>query len=164
MTAIHNTQTATDQARAVYRNMTDQLGHLGLDTAVPEGVRALAEKNVAQTRDAYDRSRDAFDASLTTFERSFDAAGQGAAAFNRRIVDIARRNVDASFDLASSLAKAKNLADIVELQAAFWRKQFGVLTAQAEEVRALSMKVTADATEPIKSQMARGVDATAKMH
>jgi len=38
------------------------------------------------------------------------------------------------------------------------------LTAQAEEVRALSMKVTADAAEPIKSQMARGVDATAKMH
>ena len=74
--------------------MTDQLGHLGLDTAVPEGVRALAEKNVAQSREAYDRSKDAFDASLTTFERSFDAAGQGAAAFNRKIVDIARRNVD----------------------------------------------------------------------
>jgi phasin len=164
MNAPHNLQAATDQARAGYRNMTDQLSHLGLDTAVPEGVRALAEKNVAQTREAYDRSKDAFDASLTTFERSFDAASQGAAAFNRRIVDIARRNVDASFDLASSLANAKNLADIVELQAAFWRKQFGVLTAQAEEVRVLSTKVTADAAEPIKSQMARGVDGAGKAH
>jgi phasin len=164
MTAIHNNQTATDQARAVYRNMTDQLGHLGLDTSVPEGVRALAEKNVAQSRETYDRSKDAFDASLTTFERSFDAAGQGAAAFNRKIIDIARRNVDASFDLASSLAKAKNLADIVELQTAFWRKQFGVLTAQAEEVRALSTKVAADAAQPIKSQMARGADGAMKAH
>jgi hypothetical protein len=54
------------------------------DTAVPEGVRALADKAVAQTREVYE----AFDASLTTFERSFDAAGQGAAAFNRKIVDI----------------------------------------------------------------------------
>ena len=33
-----------------------------------------------------------------------------------------------------------------------------MLTAQAEEVRALSTKVTADAAEPIKAQMARGVD------
>jgi phasin len=164
MTATHNSQTATDQARAVYRNMTDQLGHLGLDTAVPEGVRALAEKNVAQSREVYDRSRDAFDASLTTFERSFDAAGQGAAAFNRRIIDIARRNLDATFDLAASLAGAKNLADIVELQTAFWRKQFGVLTAQAEEVRALSTKVAADAAQPIKSQMARGADGVGKAH
>ena len=156
MTTIQNSQTAAaDQARAVYRNMTDQLGHLGLDTAVPEGVRALAEKSVAQTRQAYDRSLDAFDASLTRFERSFDAAGQGAAAFNRKIVDIARRNVDASFDLATTLAGAKNLADIVELQSAFWRKQVGVLTAQAEEVHALSAKVAADASEPIQSHMTR---------
>jgi phasin len=156
MTATNNPQAAAGQASAAYRSMTDKLGHLGLDTAVPEGVRALAEKAVAHTREAYDRSKDAFDASLTTFERSFDAAGQGAAAFNRKIVDIARRNVDANFDLATSLAGAKNLTDIVELQSAFWREQFGVLTSQAEEVRALSAKVTADAAEPIKSQMARG--------
>ena len=96
--------------------MTDKLGHLGLDTAVPEGVRALAEKAVAQTREVYDRSKDAFDASLTTFERSFDAAGQGVVAFNRKFVDIARRNVNADFDLAKSMAGAKNLADIVQLQ------------------------------------------------
>jgi phasin len=164
MTATHNPQATADQARAAYRHMTDQLGHLGLDTAVPEGVRALAEKSVAQTRKVYDRSLDAFDASVTTFERSFDAAGQGAAAFNRKIVDIARRNVDASFDLATSLAGAKNLADIVELQAAFWRKQFGVLTAQAEEVRALSTKVATDAAEQINSQMARGANLAAKEH
>ena len=146
---------AADQASAAYRNMTSQLGHLGFDTAVPEGVRALAEKAVAQSREAYDRSLDTFDASLTTFERSFDAAGQGAAAFNRKIVDIARRNVDASFDLATSLAGAKNLADMVELQSAFWRKQFGVLTAQAEEVHALSTKVTADIAEPTKARATR---------
>ena len=161
MTATQNPQRATDQNRDAYRRMTDQLGNLGFDTAVPEGVRALAEKSVAQTRQAYDRSLDAFDASLTTFERSFDAAGQGAAAFNRKMVDIARRNVDTTFDLAQSLTSAKNLADMVELQAAFWRKQFGVLTAQAEEVRALSMKVTADAAEPLKSQIAGGVDGRA---
>lgn len=161
MTVAHNPQAAADQARAAYRKTTDQLANLGLDTAVPEGVRALAEKAVAQTREVYDQSWDAFDASLTTFERTFDAAGQGAAAFNRKIVDLARRNVDASFDLATSLAGAKDLADMVELQAALWRKQFSVLTAQAEEVRTLSTKVTAVAAEPIKSHMERAVDGRA---
>jgi hypothetical protein len=38
------------------------------------------------------------------------------------------------------------------------------LTAQAEEVRALSTKVAADAAEPIKSQMARGADGAMKAH
>ncbi len=164
MTATHNPQAAADQARVAYRKMTDQLGHLGLDTAVPEGVRALAEKTVAQTRQVYDRSFDAFDASLTTFERSFDAAGQGAAAFNRKIIDIAQRNVNSVFDLAKSLAGAKKLTDIVELQAAYWRKQFDTLTAQAEEVRTLSTKVAADAAEHIKAQMARSAVGTVKTH
>ena len=79
-------------------------------------------------------------------------------AFNRKIIDIAQRNLNSGFDLAKSLAGAKNLAEMVELQAAYWRKQFGALTAQAEEVRALSTKVVADAGEPLKEQVKRSVD------
>lgn len=155
MTATLNPQSAADQARATYYAATAQLGRLGLDTAISEDLRALAGKTVAQSREVYDRSKDAFDASLTAFETSFDAAYQGATAFNRKIVDIGRRNVDATFDLAETLAGAKSVADMMELQAAFWRKQFGVLTAQAEEVRALSTKVAADASEPLKAHLAQ---------
>jgi phasin family protein len=71
------------------------------------------------------------------------------------IIDIARRNLNSSFDLAKSLVGAKNLADMVELQTAYWQKQFGALTAQAEEVHALSTKVTADTAEPIKARATR---------
>ena len=155
MNATYTPQSAAADARANYREVTERLGALGLNTAIPESVRALAEKTVDQTREAYDRSTDAFDASVTTFEKSFGAAGQGAVAFNRKIIDIARRNLDAGFDLAKSLAGAKNLTDMVELQTAFWRKQFGALTAQAEEVRELSTKVTADTAQPIKARATR---------
>ena len=155
MTTTPNPQTAAEQARKNYRDATPNV-------AVPEAVRVMAEKSVAQTREVYDRSRDALDASLSTLERTFDAAGQGAAAFNRKIIDIAQRNVNSGFDLAKSLAGAKNLADVMELQAAYWRKLFSTLTAQAEEVRALSTKVTADAGEPLKEQVKRGVDELGK--
>ena len=157
MNAISNPQAAAEQARKNYRDMTSQLGLLGLSTAIPEGVRALAQKTVGQTRQVYDRSSDAFDASVATFEKSFDAAGQGAAAFNRKIID-SRRNLNSVFDLATSLAGAKDLADIVELQAAHWQKQLGALTSQAEEVRALSTKVAAAAGEPLKEQVKRSMD------
>jgi hypothetical protein len=52
----------------------------------------------------------------------------------------------------------KDLADIVELQRAHWQKQFGTLTSQAEEVRALATKVAAAAGEPLTEQVKRGVD------
>lgn len=164
MTATYHPQSAAAEARANYREVTAKLGLLGLDTAIPEGVRALAATTVDQTREACSRSTDAFEASVATFEKSFDAAGQGAAAFNRKIIDIARRNLNSSFDLAKSLTGAKNLADMVELHAAYWRKQIGTLTAQAEEVQALSTKVTADATEAFKAHMARGADKFKRAH
>ena len=150
-----NPRAAAHQARAAYRNMTAQLGHLGFDTAIPDAVRAVAEKTVAQTREVYDRSKDALDAAGDTMAKTFDAASQGAVALNRKIIDVAQRNVSSGFDLAKSLAGAKNLAEIVELQAAYWQKQFGTLTAQAEEVHALSTKVTADTAEPIKARATR---------
>jgi len=104
---------AADQAQAAYRNMTAELGH-----AIPDAVRAVAEKTVAQTREVYDRSKDALNAAGDTMAKTFDAAGQGAVALNRKIIDIAQRNVSSGFDLAKSLAGAKNLAEMVELQAA----------------------------------------------
>jgi len=162
MTATYNPQAAADQAHKTYRDVTTQLGNLGLDASIPEGVRDLAEKTVAHTREVCDHSMNAFEASVATFERSFYAAGEDAAAFNRKITDIARRNVNSTFDLATSLAGAKDLVDIVKLQAAYWRNQVKALTAQAEEVHTLSNKVTGDAVERIKAQMARGADETLK--
>ncbi len=138
MATTFNPQAAADHARNAYRSVTAQLGVLALDTAIPEAM--VAAKTMGQTREAYDRSKDALEASIATFERSFDAAGWGAAAFNHKIIDIARRNLNSGVDLANSLAGAKNLAEIVELQAAYWRKQFSALTAPAEEVPALSTK------------------------
>jgi phasin len=146
-----NPQTAAEQARKNYRDAT-------ADMAVPEAVRAMAEKTVTQTREVYDRSKDALDASVATLERTFDAAGQGAVAFNRKIIEIAQRNVNSGFDLAKSLAGAKNLSEMVELQAAYWQKLLNTFTSQAEEVRALSTKVVAAAGEPLKEQVKRGVD------
>ena len=50
-------------------------------------------------------------------------------ALNTKIIDIAGRNIKNGFDLATGLVGAKNLAEIVELQAAYWRKQFRVLSS-----------------------------------
>jgi hypothetical protein len=78
-------------------------------------------------------------------------------AVNRKAIDIARQNINAGFGLAENLAGAKNLAEVMEFQAAYWRKQFGDLTAQAEEMRTLSTKVPADVTAPIKAQVTRSM-------
>jgi phasin len=153
-----SSKAAADKARDTYRKAAAQFEDLATDGQVPEAMRAFAEKNIAQTREIYERSKDALDAVLESWERSFDAVGQGAVALNRKVIDIAQRNINSGFDLAKGLASAKNLAEAMELQASYWRNQISAMQSQAEEVRTLSSKVSADAAEPIKAQMTRGLD------
>ena len=151
-------QLVAEAARETFRKAAKDFESFKLDATVPESVRSLAETTVNQSREAYERGKDALDEAVDALERSFDAAGQGATAFNRKLIDLAQRNLNSAFDLAKSLAGAKNLAEIVELQSAFIRKQFDVFASQANEIRALSTKIAADTTEPIKSQVSRSLD------
>ena len=136
-------QVVAEKAGDTYRKTAAQFEDFAFNPPMSAAMRALAEKNVAQTRELYEQSKDALEAALQTLERSFDAVGQGATALNRKILDIAQCNIDSGFDLAKSLTAAKNLAEVIELQGAYWRKQFDVLASQAEEVRSLSIQVTA---------------------
>jgi phasin len=165
MTEISIPQTpkeVVEKAEKTFRSAAAEFEALKLDTTVPESVRALAEKTVNQARDAYERGKESLEEAIDALERSFDAAGQGATAFNRKLIDIAQRNLNSGFDLAKSIASAKNLAEIVELQSAFVRSQFDVFSSQASEIRALTTKIAADTTEPIKDQMARSFESIRK--
>ena len=143
---------AAKNARGTYRKTSVQFEEFVHDAQMPEAVRTLAEKSVAQTRELCEHSLEAV---LESWERFVDA-GQGAVALNRKAIDIARHNINTGFGFAVSLARAKNLAEVMELQAVYWRKQLGELAAQAGEMRTLST-MTADVAAPIRAQVTRGI-------
>ncbi|MGH6804885.1 MAG: phasin family protein [Methyloceanibacter sp.] len=134
-----------DKAEETYRQVTNQFDQIR--ATVPDSMRALAERNIAQTRELHERSANALKAALESWADSLDEVGQEAVALNRKILDIAARNVSNSFDLVTNLVRAKNVAETMEVQAAHWRKQFGELRMQAEEVRALLQKAAVRAVE-----------------
>jgi phasin len=148
---------AADKARATYRKTAEEFEQFTKDGQMPEAMRAFAEKNIAQSREMYERSKDALEAVLESWERTFDAAGQGAVAINRKVIDITRRNISSGFDFAKSLAGAKTLAEAMELHSSYWSKQLNTLRAQAEEMRDLSTRVTSDVVEPAKAQVKRSM-------
>ena len=125
------------------------------DAQIPATLRDLAERNIAQTRELYERSKDTLQSVLASWQKSVGAANQGAVALNLKIMDMTERNISTGFDLAMSLAGAKNASEAIQLQSAYWRKQLSRLQTQAEEVRVLSTRITANVTEPIESEVAR---------
>jgi len=98
-------------------------------TQVPNTFRALAEQNVAHTRELYEGSKNTLQAVLESWQKSFGAAGQGAATLSRRFIDLAERNINTGFDLATGLAGARDFGEVMELHATYWRKLLGELRA-----------------------------------
>ena len=74
-------------------------------------------------------------------------------AVNRKAIDIARSNINSGFSLAESLAGHKTLLRLWHSKWPIGASKFGNLSAQAEELRALSAEVTADVTAPIKARV-----------
>jgi hypothetical protein len=61
MNESFNPKVAAEKARETYRKTAVQFEELARDT--PEAMRALAERNVAQTREVYEHSKNALEAS-----------------------------------------------------------------------------------------------------
>ncbi len=157
---LNSTEEAVETVTASIKKVEAGVSELfeGVDMAVPEAVRAIAEQTVTQSREAYETAKDTMEEAVEVLEKSIDQAGQGAAALNRKVIDNAQTNLNTGFDLAKDLASAKNIAEIMELQASYARKQFESLTAQAEEIRTLSTKIATDTTDPIKDHVSQSID------
>jgi len=140
---------AATKKRGTYFKAAAPFEDLTRDAQMSEPLRTFAEKSMAHTRELCERPLEAV---LESWERFVDA-GQGAVALNRKAIEIARHNINTGFGLAMSLGKAKNVTEIMELQAAYWRKQLSELAAQAGELRSLSTKVTADVAAPLRTHV-----------
>jgi phasin len=150
-----------DKAREAYGKSSSRFEGL-LEIPFPQAAREFAEKTIDQTRDAYGRSNRTLEAAVQTLEKSFDAAGQSAVELRRNIIDIAYRNLNLGFDLAKNLANASNLSELVELQAAYWRKQFDAFTTQADEAHNRLMRLYAPEPKTTESPTAFIRNETAK--
>ena len=108
---------AAETVRETYRKINAPFDQFR-GSQVPETLRMLAERNLAQTRELYEHSKSALQAVLESWQKSF---GQNAIALNRKMIDLAERNMNTGFDLAIGLTGARNLGEVMELQAAYWQ-------------------------------------------
>ncbi len=129
-----------------------------------ESARLLAESAMTKSRDAYEQAKDAMEDAVETLEASMDKAGTGVTEMNRKVIDITQSNLNSGFELARSLAEARDLSQIVEIQSAFARKHFELLAAQAAEVRTLAAKVSNETVEPFRSHFSKTMKAFDTAH
>jgi phasin len=116
---------------------------------IPPEMRALAEKSVEQAKQAVEGFISAAHRTVSTVEGQAETARKGAKDVGEKAMDFAGRNITNSFDFAQKLVRAKDVQEMLELQASYIRTQMQVLAEQAKELGQSTSKM---ATDPLKSQ------------
>src|SRR5271170_5949318 len=120
---------------------------------MPAAFREMAERGVAQARDAYEKMKAAAEEATDVLETTYSTASKGASDYGLKVIEVAYANTNATFDFAGEVMAAKTLSEVVELTSAHARKQFEALTAQSKDLGTLAQKVATETAEPIKSGM-----------
>jgi phasin len=117
---------------------------------VPEQFRELAEKNVAQAKAAYGQFMDAMSQAMGMWSQAMPAneATSGFKTVQDRAVRFAKQNAEAGFALASELANAKNLQDVIAIQSRYAQTQMQTYALQAQELGRLMAEATQSSMQP----------------
>ena len=107
---------------------------------IPNELRDFAERSVEQARKA-------FEGFLTVAQRASGVAGDatntsqsGAKSVSAHVLAFTEQNVNAAFDLAHKLVKAKDPQEALALQSEYMKAQLAALQSQAKELSAIIQK------------------------
>lgn len=111
---------------------------------IPQQLRDLTEKNLEHARTAYGQFMDAMTQAMGMWSNAAPANGitAGFKVVQDRAVKFAKQNADACFNLATELANAKDLTDVLSIQSRHAQTQLQSYALQAQELSRLMMEAT----------------------
>jgi phasin len=109
--------------------MADKKGY-----EIPNEMRDFAERSVEQARKAFDSFMAAAHKTTSTLGSSTEVAQAGVKDISRQAMTYAEANVTATFDFARKLLAAKDVAEVLQLQAQFAQSQMESLGRQMQDM------------------------------
>jgi len=117
---------------------------------IPPELRDLAEKNVEQARAAYGHFMDFLTQAVGAWGGTPAGAELGGfRAVQDKAISFAKENAERSFTLASELARAKDVQEVLTLQSRFVQTQMQTFAIQAQQLSWLM----ADAFRDLQTKM-----------
>lgn len=115
-----------------------------------DSFREFAEKGAAQSREAYAKVKTATEEAGKTIETTLQSAQAGSVEMGLKAIEAVRANADLSLSHMESLFGVKSVAEFLELQSGFVRKQVELSVEQAKELQDSSRKLAEAVAQPGK--------------
>lgn len=122
---------------------------MGMDPSqMSETFRAMTQKSMEQSKEAYSRMKSAADEATKALESTMENAHQGSLQLSKKAIDAMRSNAETGFQHLDKMMSAKSFAEVIEMQTAYVRKQIELATDQSKDMQALTQSVAQDMMKP----------------
>jgi phasin len=115
-----------------------------------ESFRDFAEKGAQQSKDAYAKLKTAGEEAGKTLEATVQTAQAGTVEIGLKAIDALRVNAESSLSHMEALLGVKSVAEFVELQTSFLRKQAELAVDQAKSMQETTKQVAEKLAKPSK--------------
>ena len=101
---------------------------------IPAEMRDFAEKSVDQARKAFDGFVGAAHKAAGSAEGQAASVQTNAKDLGEKAIGYAQSNINAAFDLAQKLVKAKDFTEVLAIQTEFAKAQVAAIQAQVKDL------------------------------
>jgi len=116
-----------------------------------DSYREMADKSVNQTKEAYAKVKTVAEDATKAIETTLENAQAGTVELSLKAIDAARGNAEHSLSHMEALLGVKSVAQMIELQTGFFRKQAEMMVDQSKAFQEAARKVAEDVSKPAKT-------------
>ena len=140
-------------AKAAQKTETaDVFAFPAMDTApFADQFRTFAEDGMAKSKEAYDKMKSSVEDAQKTVESTMETVQAQNSKLSLTAINAMRANSEAGFAHLEKLVGVKTLAEAMEVQSAFLRKQAEMAVDQAKEMQSASQEAFEALSAPAKA-------------
>jgi phasin len=113
-----------------------------MDTDAPQVLRDVAERSTAQAKDNLERMSAAAGEATNLLKNSYATTLKGTQDYSAKILEFTNANISAAVEQATKLMSVKSPTEFFTLSNDYAKRQFEILTRQAQELAAIVQKMT----------------------
>lgn len=115
-----------------------------------EGLKKMAEDGLGKTKEAYEQAQVAFEQAQKDAEANMNTVQEHTSKISLAALEAVRSNTESSLSYMESLIGVKSIADVMEIQTSFARKQAEVAADTAKSMQTLYQDAAQDVSAPAK--------------
>ena len=124
---------------------------------VPGVFSDLAQRGVTRAQEGCEKIRVASEGMVKALHETYSSNARRATDYGLKVIEISNANTVSAIDFFAHLLGSKSVTDVLTLSATQTRKAFDTASAQNKELWGLAQKFATETGEPIRKQIAKGL-------